>query len=96
MDSEIKFFGQPAGMVLADSMSLANFAATLVKITYVEVVDGDEGTMMSVARSIFGQLMGSGLKPVMPTMRDAIDLGATDRFQDAGRQAVASQLGEFN
>lgn len=34
--SEVLFNGQPAGMILADSMALANLAAKKVKIIYVD------------------------------------------------------------
>lgn len=33
-DSEILFHGQPAGIILADTFALANYAATKVKIIY--------------------------------------------------------------
>lgn len=92
VDSSIKFFGQPAGILLADTLALANVAAKLVKITYVEEYE-DSTSMMSIARSVFGQLVGNSLKPVIPTIREAILDGATDRFQYAGKQAKASQLG---
>lgn len=35
-NSEILFYGQPAGVILADTMRLANLAATKVQIIYVE------------------------------------------------------------
>lgn len=35
-DSEIRFNGQPAGLILADTFDLANSAASKVKIIYVE------------------------------------------------------------
>ena len=35
-NSEILFYGQPAGVILADTFALANSAASKVKITYVE------------------------------------------------------------
>lgn len=37
MDSRILYNGQPCGMILANSMALANYAATQVKITYKKV-----------------------------------------------------------
>lgn len=94
VDSSIKFFGQPVGILLADSLALANIAAKLVKITYVEEFE-DNGSIMSMARSVFGKMVGSGLKPVIPTIREAVLQGATDRFQDAGKQKIASQFGRF-
>lgn len=93
IDSSIKFFGQPAGIVLAESLSLANIAAKLVKITYVEEFE-DTSAIMSMARTVFGQFVGTGLKQVIPTIRDAVLMGATERFQDAGKQMKASQFGK--
>lgn len=92
VDSEIKFFGQPAGIVLAETMALANYAATKVKITYMDVIKGQG--MMSMARSILGQFIGDSSRPVLPTINDVIAMGATDRFQDAGFQKTASQYGK--
>lgn len=34
IDSEVEFFGQPCGLIVAKSMALANSAATKVEITY--------------------------------------------------------------
>lgn len=45
----IQYYGQPCGMIVANSMSLANYAATLVKITYKKV-RGKEPL-------VFGQLL---------------------------------------
>lgn len=36
-DSQILYHGQPCGIILANSMALANFAASQVKITYKKV-----------------------------------------------------------
>lgn len=92
VDSEVKFFGQPAGIVLADSLALANSAAKLVKLTYIDEF-AEEGGIMSMARSLLGPFVGSALKPVIPTIREAKLKGATERFQDAGKQKKASQYG---
>lgn len=35
-NSDILFYGQPAGLILADTFQIANSAASKVKITYVE------------------------------------------------------------
>lgn len=34
--SDILFYGQPVGIILADSFELANLAVTKVKIMYIE------------------------------------------------------------
>lgn len=39
IDTRILYYGQPCGMILANSMALANYAATQVKITYKKVKD---------------------------------------------------------
>lgn len=78
VDSEIKYFGQPIGIVLAETMALANYAATKVQIIYV---DNEHA------------LPNYGL--VIPTIKDAMTLNATDRFQDSGVKKPASQHGTF-
>ncbi len=40
-NSEILFYGQPAGVILADTLRLANLAATKVEIIYVEKGKGE-------------------------------------------------------
>lgn len=37
LDSEVQFFGQPAGMIVARTMALANEAAKLVSIQYEKI-----------------------------------------------------------
>lgn len=37
VDSKILYYGQPCGMILANSMDLAYYAASQVKITYKKV-----------------------------------------------------------
>lgn len=58
----IQYHGQPCGMIVANSMALANYAASLVKITYKKV-RGKEPL-------IFGQLLS-----VIDSLRDQEDLG---------------------
>jgi len=41
-NSEILFYGQPAGLILADTLRLANLAASKVKIVYMEESSGEE------------------------------------------------------
>lgn len=36
IDSEVKYHGQPCGMILADRMDLANAAAKKVKVYYAQ------------------------------------------------------------
>lgn len=51
IDSRILYYGQPCGMILANSMALANYAATQVKITYKKVKDKEPlltGNLLSV------------------------------------------------
>ena len=40
VNDEILFYGQPAGIVLADTMALANLAASKIKITYIVEATG--------------------------------------------------------
>lgn len=35
--SRVAFHGQPCGIILADTFDLANFAATKVDVTYIEM-----------------------------------------------------------
>ncbi|KAJ6644053.1 Xanthine dehydrogenase [Pseudolycoriella hygida] len=88
-DSEILFYGQPAGVILADTMDLANSAATKVKITYVE-----SESVYSMARSFLNPLLGveSG-KQIIPTLQDAYALKAVDRFTDSERNRKATHYG---
>lgn len=37
LNSEVKFFSQPCGIILAERMDLANYAATKVKISYGKI-----------------------------------------------------------
>ncbi|KAJ6644052.1 Xanthine dehydrogenase [Pseudolycoriella hygida] len=69
-ESDILFYGQPAGVILADTMTLANSAAMKVKITYVECD-----------------------KRVIPTIQDAYDLKAFDRFTDSVHNRKATHYG---
>ncbi|XP_037034825.1 indole-3-acetaldehyde oxidase-like isoform X2 [Bradysia coprophila] len=69
-NSDILFNGQPAGVILADTFSLANSAASKVKITYVE-----------------------SDKQIIPTIRDAYDLNAEDRFSESPHSRKATHYG---
>lgn len=55
LDSRILYNGQPCGMILANSMALANYAATQVKITYKKVKDKEPllfGNLLSVIDAV--------------------------------------------
>lgn len=55
LDSMIQYHGQPCGLILANSMALANYAATQVKITYKKVKQKPEfvtGNMLSIIDSL--------------------------------------------
>lgn len=55
IDSRILYYGQPCGMILANSMALANYAATQVKITYKKVKDKEPlqtGNLLSVIDNV--------------------------------------------
>lgn len=55
VDSMIQYHGQPCGLILANSMALANFAASQVKITYKKVKGKRQlvtGNMLSIIDSL--------------------------------------------
>lgn len=58
IDSMIQYNGQPCGIIVANSMALANFAATQVKITYKKVKGKEPlvtGNVLSVIDSLRDQ-----------------------------------------
>lgn len=55
IDSIIQYNGQPCGIILANSMALANYAASQVKITYKKIKGKEPlvtGNVLSVLDSI--------------------------------------------
>lgn len=65
----IQYHGQPCGIIVANSMALANYAATLVKITYKKV-RGKEPLK-------FGQLLS-----IIDSLRDEQNSGLEEDFDD--------------
>lgn len=55
IDSIIQYHGQPCGIIVANSMALANYAATQVKITYKKIKGKEPlitGNVLSVVDSL--------------------------------------------
>ncbi|KAJ6648665.1 Xanthine dehydrogenase [Pseudolycoriella hygida] len=64
--SDVLFYGQPVGIILADTFSLANYAATKVKVSYIQ-----NDSYMGMAMNLF-----YGDKPVLPTLQDVVNSDA--------------------
>lgn len=65
----IQYHGQPCGIIVANSMALANYAATLVKITYKKI-RGKEPLK-------FGQMLS-----IIDSLRDEQNFGLEENVQD--------------
>lgn len=98
-NSEVKFYGQPIGVIVAETMDLANLAATQVRVTYVEPSSQSASSTSAMRRALnwiapFGDAAaatGTAIRPVIPTLQDALRLNATDRIStiDRSLQAIA-------
>lgn len=89
--SEVKFYGQPIGVIVADTMDLANLAATQVRVTYVESSQSSSSSAIQRALNWMTPFGAQSDRPVIPTLQDALRLNATDRIStiDRGLQASA-------
>lgn len=57
MDTKILYNGQPCGLIVANSMALANYAASQVKITYKKI-RGKETLITGNVQSVIDLMRG--------------------------------------
>lgn len=88
--AEVPFNGQPVGIILADSNELANRAAALVRITYVETEA--ESVLTGLARSVLGAwAVGDEVqrRPIRPTMHNVPMADMIEALSGVGSTALA-------
>lgn len=95
-NAEIQFYDQPVGIILADTMELANLAVGKVKIMYADHLPTGSSIsytelLSSMTRSFFGNVLfgssngGAAVETkhlIIPTLKEAYELNARDRFID--------------
>lgn len=89
---EVKFHGQPLGMIIADTFANANKAAQMVKVTYEKImITPSEQGIVSGLLNYIG--LGNVPKPILPTMQDVFNAKAMDRIDESEFVIVAEKEG---
>ncbi|XP_059622489.1 xanthine dehydrogenase-like [Phlebotomus argentipes] len=93
---KVLYHGQPVGVIVAEEMSQAVYAADLVKINYESKVEEEKGAFASLYKYLTGSVVTESKEKILATLADVLEEDPNltkDRFQAPIVVKVATQQG---